>query len=96
MTTDLILDRFYVLHTPVNGVHCVSDYKLQIGVENYLVDAEVIKVTNLMNRGTRFIDYLWKGKEGQIYVPSEFEQSALSDRAKDLYDGKRIVLEKLV
>ncbi|AJF60888.1 TPA: hypothetical protein HA239_03390 [Candidatus Woesearchaeota archaeon] len=83
--------KLYVVHRPEE--FSLDAFRLHIGAEAELVEAQVQKVRRYFDGGTTLIDYILAGNQGELYFPSP----AYKDKKpRDRYQGKTIELEKLI
>ncbi len=83
---------FYVVHRPEKDWD-YNSFRLHIGAERELREAEVLSVRRARDGGTTDIDYVLMDEIGYLHFPTPFNKEA---RPMNRYLNKTTSLEKLI
>ncbi len=84
--------KLFVVHRPKKDWDYDS-FRLHVGAEAQLVEAQVQHVERYRDGGTTNIGYVLAGDQGRLHFPTPFDKEA---KPTDTYKGKTVELEKLV
>ncbi len=85
--------KFFVVHRPKGNWDHYDSFRLHIGTEVGLMEAQVQHVERAINGVTINIDYFLAGVQGRLHFPTPFDKEA---KPTDTYNGKIVELETLL
>jgi len=85
--------KLFVVHRSRTVRGYSNSFRLHVGAEAQLVEAQIQRVRKLRDGGTISIDYVLASSQGRLRLPPPSNKEA---EPIDTYSGKTVELEKLV
>ncbi|MFA5175766.1 MAG: hypothetical protein WC413_00700 [Candidatus Nanoarchaeia archaeon] len=83
--------KFFIVHLPKEDWD-YNSFRLHIGEEKQLVEAQVQRTERFRDGGTTNIDYILDGRQGRLHFPTILERA----NPTNTYRGKTVELESLI